>query len=221
MKRDYTAALALAGGTALVLVAMIGVTAVTGASQEQHEHVTADYAASLVAQAGPARLLFGLDIAFVGLYTAFFAALASILRRAQPKTLGADLAGIAFVLLLAVAVLDVIEDHHILALLRLAELGKPLDDGALAWQQVLSSTKFSLSYLSLVLYGLAIPRTTRLAWALATFLVVGTLVNAVVDYAISPAAHAAIDGGRWIGFLAGFGLAGAWLAQQRRGSQAA
>src|SRR5450432_2501328 len=33
-------------------------------------------------------------------------------------------------------------------------------------QAVISSTKFSVSYLSLVLFGIAIPRDTRLGWVL-------------------------------------------------------
>ena len=214
-RAEYRVALGLAGATALVLLAMVGVTVATGASQEVHEHVSADYVHALLAQAGPLRLLMGLDVAFLALYTAFFATLASILRRTQRGTLAADLVVLGIAAMVAVAVLDIVEDHHILALLRLAELAKVVDDGALAFQQTLSSTKFSLSYIALVAFGLAIPRTSRLGWLLAAFLVGGTLVEAVVDFAVPPATHAIVDGGRWIGFLAGFALAALWLNARR------
>ena len=202
-------AIGLAGATGLVLLAMVSVTLATGATQEQHEHyaVPAEYARALLDHPGALRLLMGLDVAFLCLYTAFFAALAHVLR-------GRPLVTLALVALVGTAVLDIVEDHHILALLRLAELGRPLDDATLAFQQTLSSTKFSLSYLGLVLLGLAIPRATKLGVLFALFLTVGTLMTAVLDFALPPDAHGAIDGGRWVGFLLGFTIAAAWLRAQ-------
>jgi hypothetical protein len=119
--------------------------------------------------------------------------------------------GIAFGTLVAVAILDIVEDHHILALLALAEAGRPIDDDTIRFQEVLSSTKFSVSYLAFFLYGLALPRTSKLAWALALFLTAGTVVTAILDYGAPPSMQASIDSTRWIGFLAGFGIAIAWL----------
>lgn len=199
-------ALGLAGGAALTLLAMVAVTLATGASQEQHEHYAAPaaYAARVVERGGAVRLLMGLDVAFLCLYTAFFATLARVLR-------GRPLATLALVAMVAVGVLDIVEDHHILALLSAAEANRPLDDAALVFQQTLSSTKFSLSYLGLLCFGLAIPRRGKLAWTLAIVLVIGAIGNAIADFAIPPADHAGFDGGRWIGFLVGFGLAAAWL----------
>ncbi|HEY0195394.1 MAG TPA: hypothetical protein VGC42_29970 [Kofleriaceae bacterium] len=201
-------ALQLALAASGVLLVMVAVGLVTGASQEAHEWYTAPdgYAARLLAQAGPLRVVFGLDIAFLVLYTAFFAALADYLRR-----LGRPFVAIALGAMLLTALLDIVEDHHILALLGVAEAGRPIDDGALVAQQVISSTKFSVSYLALVLFGLAVPRDTRLGWVLAIFLVGGTLVSGVLGFAAPPAWRASLDAGRWIGFLAGFLLAAAWL----------
>jgi len=203
-------AIALAAASSAVLLAMVVVSLVTGASQEAHEwyQPPAAYAASLLARPGPLRLIFGLDIGFLVLYAAFFAALAGHLR-----ALGRPFVTLALGAMLGTAVLDIVEDHHILTLLAVAEAGRPIDDGAIVFQQVLSATKFSISYLALVLFGLAVPRDTRLGVVLAVFLVAGTLISGVLGYAAPPAWREQLDGGRWIGFLLGFGLAAAWLRQ--------
>jgi hypothetical protein len=201
-------ALALAVASAAVLVAMAIVTLVTGASQEAHEwyQPPTAYAASLLTHPGALRLVFGLDVGFLVLYTAFFTALADHLTR-----LGRPFLWLALGAMIGTAVLDIIEDHHILSLLGVAEAGRPIDDGAIVFQQTLSATKFTLSYLALVMFGLAIPRDTRLGLVLAVFLVAGTLISGVLGYAAPPAWREQLDGGRWIGFLAGFALAAAWL----------
>lgn len=202
-------AIALAGAASAALLAMVVVTLVTGASQEQHEYYQppAAYAASLLARPGALRLLFGLDVGFLVLYGAFFAAMARHL-----SALGRPFVRLALAAMAGTVLLDIVEDHHILALLAVAESGRPIDDGAIVLQHVLSATKFSLSYVALVLFGLAVPRTTRLAWLLAVFLVAGTLISGVLGFAAPPAWRAQLDGGRWIGFLLGFVIAAGWLA---------
>lgn len=206
---DRKLALTLCLATSVVLMAMVGVTLATGASQELHEHYATPelYASHLVGEGGALRVLMGLDIAFLCLYTAFFAALARVLA-------GRPFVGLALGAMVAVAVLDIVEDQRILASLSQAEAGRPIDDNTIAWQQVLSSTKFSLSYLALLLFGLAIPRTSRLAWVLALFLTVGNLAVGALDFAAPPSWAHSLDAGRWIGFLAGFALAGAWLYRE-------
>jgi hypothetical protein len=201
-------AIVLAGCSAAVLVAMVGVAIATGATQELHEHYKPpeQYAADLLAHPAALRLVFGLDIAFLALYTGFFAALSSYLRQT-----GRPFARLALGVMLVVSLLDVVEDHHILSLLALAEHGKPIGNSSIVFQDVLSSTKFSISFVALTLFGLAVPRTTKLGWVLALFLTVGTLANGVLGYAAPPAWRESLDGGRWIGFLAGFVLAAAWL----------
>ncbi len=201
-------AIVLAAASAAVLLVMALVSMTTGASQEAHEwyQPPAAYAASLLAHPAALRLLFGLDVGFLVLYTAFFAAFADHLTR-----LGRPFLWLALGAMIGTAVLDIIENHHILSLLAVAEGGRPIDDGALVFQQTLSATKFSLSYLALVLFGLAIPRDTVLGIILAVFLIVGTLATGVLGYAAPPAWREQLDGGRWIGFLLGFALAAAWL----------
>jgi hypothetical protein len=204
-------AMILAASAGAVLLVMTILAHVTGASQEMHEHVALPeaYAMGLLAHASALRGLMALDVAFLVLYTAFFAAFATYLRqRGQPFT------HLALGAMVLTGLLDIVENHHILALLRSAELGILPSASAIAFQSVESASKFSVSFLSLVLFGLAIPRTTKLGWVLALFLTVGTLLSAIVGYAVGPELDHAIDSGRWLGFLAGFALAVAWLSRE-------
>jgi hypothetical protein len=199
-------AIVLAAGSSALLLAMVAVSITTGATQEAYEYVgdRGTYAKSLLEHASGVRLVFALDIAFIALYTGFFAALARILR-------GQPFVTIALGAMLVTALLDIVEDHRILSVLAASEQGGRPDLDSLIFQQTLSSTKFSVSYVALFLFGLAIPRTTKLGWALALFLTVGTLATAVAGYAAPPEMRAQLDGGRWIGFLIGFGIAALWL----------
>lgn len=190
---------------------MVAVSFATGATQEAHEHYALPeaYAMSLIEHAGSLRLVFALDVAFLALYTGFFAALARYLvDRGQP------FARLAFGFLLATTVLDIVEDHHIVTMLDAAEQRMLPSVLEITVQTVLSSSKFTLSYVALFLFGLAIPRATRLGLVLAWFLTAGTLVTAVIGYALPPAKAMAFDSGRWVGFLVGFALAIAWLWKQ-------
>jgi hypothetical protein len=204
----------LAGAAGVMLLLMVATAVITGATQEKHEHFMAagDYATSLLTNAKGLRILMGLDIAFCILYTTFFATLAMYLRSVNAQRVFIYL-GLGAMLL--TCLLDMVEDHHIIALLEAAEHGVIPADSSIAWQSAESAVKFSVSYFSLVAFGLAIPRTTKLGYVLCLFLSVGTLLTAVIFYAAPPEFQASLESGRWIGFLAGFLLAIAWLRQQR------
>jgi hypothetical protein len=204
----------LAGAAGVMLLLMVVTAVITGATQERHEHFmpSAEYATSLLANAKGLRVLMGLDVAFCILYTLFFATLAMYLRSLDAPRVFLYL-GVGAMLL--TCLLDMVEDHHILSLLEAAEHGVMPADDSIAWQATESSVKFSVSYFSLVAFGLAIPRTTKLGYVLCLFLTVGTLLTAVIFYAAPPEFQASLESGRWIGFLAGFLLAIAWLRQQR------
>jgi len=193
----------LAGCTGAVMIVMVIVSLATGATQEAHEHFAKPevYAIGLLEHASALRAVFALDIAFVIVYTAFFATLSAYLVE-----IGRPLARIAFAAMALTALLDIVEDHHIVSLLDAAEQGVLPSAAAISFQVVESATKFSVSYVALFLYGLAIPRTTKLGWALALFLTVGTALNAIVGYSLPPSAMASFDGGRWVGFLIGLSL---------------
>jgi hypothetical protein len=201
-------AINLAGCTGAVLVVMVILSFATGATQEAHEHydLPEAYAISLLEHANALRVVFALDIAFLALYTGFFAAFARYLgERGRPFV------KLALGLMVATALLDVLEDHHITTMLDAAERGVLPTNSAIADQVLLSSTKFSVSYVSLFFFGLAVPRDTKLGLVLSLFLTGGTLLSAVIGYSLPPESAHSFDNGRWVGFLIGFVLAIAWL----------
>ncbi len=203
-------ALVLCGVCAMLVVAMLVLGATAGVTQEAHEYVVtpARYASDLLASPSATRLLFAIDLAFLALYTILFVALAAHLAaRGAPR----PLLWLAVGAIVVVAALDIAEDHHILALLDLAEHGGVPGDGAMVVQQALSGAKFTISALALACFGLCVPRDRLLGRVLAGFLVVGPLVTTVVANASSPDQRPQLDAGRWVGFLVGFVLAGAWL----------
>jgi hypothetical protein len=206
-------AMYLAGATGAVMLVMAILSLKTGVTQEAHEHFAPPeaYAISLLEGGGTLRTLFAVDVAFTILYTCFFAAFAMYLReRKQP----ALLVWLGLGALVLTGVLDLLEDHHILVMLDEVEQRVLPSAGSISFQAVESACKFSVSFLGLVLFGLAIPRTTRLGWALSLFLVVGTLISTVLGYAAPPESMAKMEAGRWVGFLIGFALAIAWLRAQ-------
>jgi len=203
MRRDPCIALAVAALGCLVV--MVGITVATGASQEAFEIVRAPeaYAGDLRGHAGPLRLLFAVDTAFVVVYAAFFILFGQRIGRAETRLVVA----VALGCVLAAALLDMVEDHHILALLSGAELGQTPEPGTLRLQHTISQVKFNVSYLGLFLYGLAIPRRTMAGVALAVLLTVGTVVQGVWIYAAPAALLPGANLGRTVGYLIGFVLA--------------
>jgi hypothetical protein len=201
-------AINLAGATGAVLLVLVVVSLATGATQEPHEHYALPeaFAISLLEHANALRIVFALDIAFLVLYTGFFAAFAKYLAER-----GRPFVRIALGAMIATAILDIIEDHHIVSMLDAAEQGVLPSPGAIGFQVVESACKFSMSYLSLFMFGLAIPRDSRLGFVLAIYLTAGTLLSAIFAYSMTQSAMHTFDQWRWITFVAGFGLAIAWL----------
>jgi hypothetical protein len=209
MSSDHVRPLALA--SIVVLAAMVAITFVTGVSQETFEiaRAPAVYAPELRVFATPLRALFALDSIFLVLYTTLLVQFALRVRTSATRILVA----IAIGAILLTALLDMIEDHSILAMLRLAERGVDPTAGDIAVQHVISQVKFHASYFGLFLIGLSIPRTKRGMAMLAWFLMVGTLIQGAWLYAAPDAALPAGNAGRWAGFLVGFAL----LARLSRG----
>ena len=211
---DWSIPLALA--SVVCLAAMLGITVATGVSQETFEVVrpTAQYAAGLRENGAALRALFGIDSAFLVLYSAFFVVFGRRIATDETRTLIAIATGFIF----ATALFDMVEDHHILAMLNATVSGNDPTAGEIVLQQTISQVKFNLSYVSLFLYGLAVPRQTRAGVALSLLLTVGTLVQGAWLYAAPPAMLPAGNFGRALGFIIGFALA-IPIARQRRGDE--
>ena len=113
----------------------------------------ADYLPAIAAGAPALRAIVALDALFLIAYAGFFVML--------PRALGvADdpLVRLGVRAMLAVAVLDMIEDHHLLAVAKAARAGLPVDGTMLELQHVLSQVKFHLSYLAVAFLALGLPR---------------------------------------------------------------
>lgn len=207
-RHDRQLAVALAATAALILTAMVAITAATGVAQEPFEVLRSDYLPAIARAAPALRAVIALDTLFLIAYAAFFVIL--------PRALGvADhpLVRLAVRAMLAVAVLDMIEDQHLLAVARAARLGLPVDDTRLALQQVLSQVKFLLSYAAVAFLALGLPRRDgfeRLfAWALGLPLpILGALAWA------APTLEPVVGVARWLAFMSGFG--GAIVLVRRR-----
>jgi hypothetical protein len=206
-------AITLAAFAAVLVAIMLAITLATGATQEAHEYVVrpADYAQDLLAAPRATRALFAVDLAFLVLYAILFVALAAHLEsRGAPRAL----LRLAVGAILVVAALDIAEDHHILALLDLAEHGGVPSDAAMTLQQAISGAKFTISALGLACFGLCVPRERKAGWVLSVFLVAGPLATTILANAAPPDLRPQLDLGRWIGFLIGFCLAAAWLMDE-------
>jgi hypothetical protein len=150
----------MGGIAALMVFLLVGLAVATGVSQEYFEgqHPLPDYTQRLREALPLLRLGFALDNVFVLAYTSFFVGLAIVLRR----TANHSLVNLGLAAMIGVALLDIVENHHILAMADAANLGLPLSEGEVRLQMVLSLVKFHLSCLGALLLAVAFPRTTAL-----------------------------------------------------------
>jgi hypothetical protein len=111
----------------------------------------ADYAALLMERASILRLDIGVDLLFIAAYLSFFVLWAQHIAAAGANR---TLAAIALGLIMVTALLDAIENAHILAMLRAVELGVLPSQGELLGQQVASQVKFQAVYCGMAVLGL-------------------------------------------------------------------
>jgi hypothetical protein len=146
---------------ALMVFLLVGIAVATGVSQEYFEgvHPLAEYTQRAVAAAPTLRLDFALDNVFILAYGSFFIGLVVVLRRSADRTL----LNVALAAMLGTALLDAIENHHIMTMAQSAVLGIAFSEGEIALQAVLSLVKFHLSCFGVLLLAVAFPRNTTLA----------------------------------------------------------
>ena len=129
----------------LMVFLLVGLAVATGVSQEYFEgfHPLAEYTEKLVKAAPLLRVGFAVDNVFLMSYATFFIGLAIILRR----TADHSLVNLSLAAMLGVALLDMVENHHIMGMADIAAQGFPPSQGEVRWQMVLSLVKFHLSCL--------------------------------------------------------------------------
>ncbi len=174
----------LAGLAALIVAGMVVGIVSTGMSQDffQSARPIEAHIARLTASplgATGLRINLGLDNLFIVVYGAFFVFLAVRLRAVLDPWAGA----VALAAILLTALLDAIENHHILMMLHSAERGMSLSTGESQIQMILSAVKFHSSYLATFLLAFGFLRLGGLgraiAWALWLYVPLGVVISAL------------------------------------------
>jgi hypothetical protein len=206
---------------AIVLCMVAGILATGGFSQEFFELSPSPAAVAAQLTDQPAhtfglRLNVGLDNLFIIAYGAFFVLLAVRLRGLlSPVTIGVALGA-----LLLTALLDAIENHHILLMLHAFQHGEPLSAAELQAQMVVSNLKFHSSYLGAFLFAFGFYRLGGLgravAWLLWLYVPLGMIAFAVPVEIVTPFALA-----RTAFFVLGFALAGVYFLRDNEAPSAA
>jgi hypothetical protein len=146
--------------SAVLFAALVVMQVATGASQQFFEvvHPPAVYAREMVARGAWLKVVIAVDDIFIGCYVGatVFTVLALPRRAASGIVLaGGVLAGL----------LDLEENHHLLALLRAAESAMPLDAADVVRRMDFSSAKFALGHLAFFFVAFLVPGGSRAARA--------------------------------------------------------
>lgn len=169
---------------ALLLTSLCAITLASGVSQQWFEWVRppADYAARLVQDALPLRLIIALDDVFIAAYVASALLFVQFLRTSERDPLHVVVAAFS----VAAGVLDLAENHHLLSLLALAEAGLPVPVEDILLRSQLSQLKWMLGHVAFAFLGVSLTLDAPLAKVLRVALVfvqlpLGALTWAVPD----------------------------------------
>ncbi len=193
----------LAAGALLAL--LWAITVASGTSQQFFEWALppAVYARALVAHAAPLRTIVAIDDVFVAAYVSATLFLALRLGAGRGRIL-ALLVGVGGV---TAGLLDLEENHHLLALARLAENDVAIPLAEIVHRTTASQLKWMIAHLAFVLAGFAMTGTSRFlpivrVSLIALQLPLGALVWAVEDPAFRPLLVSARYASLIVGFLA-------------------
>ena len=167
LNRTLAALAFLASATVIVMVVAI---VATGFSQQIFELApspafVADQLREPVHALG-LRINLGLDNLFIVVYSAFFVFLAVRLR----TLLSPAIVAVALAALILTALLDAVENHHILLMLHDFQHGAPISVDELEWQMRVSNLKFHASYVGVFLFAFGLYRLGGLARVIAFLL---------------------------------------------------
>jgi hypothetical protein len=188
----------------LFAAAMAVIAFSTGVTQEFFEfiHPAQEYADKLRQQSTALRIAFTLDNLFLLAYSAFFLWFA-IERRGKADPLACN---VLVGSLLFAALLDAVENFHILSMLNRAELGHLPGDGEIQLQYVLSAVKFTAGYLVAVIFGILYPRDTMLARIVGASTAIVFPILGVLVFTTPPPWSDLCGLGRFLFFVLGFFL---------------
>jgi hypothetical protein len=191
--------------SALLLVTACLMTLATGVSQQWFEVARAPdvYAAALVHDATPLRAIVAVDDLFIAAYVTATVLLA--IRLGRPRL------GPLQVLVLAggvaAGVLDLEENHHLLAMLRVAEEGIAIPLQEIVRRTDLSQLKWMIGHLTFVFVGVSLQARDAVTRAFRASLVGWQLPIGVLCWTVSaPAWGPALAWARYLAVLAGFAV---------------
>ncbi len=206
-----------------LLLLLCVLTLFSGVSQQWFElvHAPAVYAQALQRDAAWLRTIIVFDDLFIAAYVSATVALAAFLSQGQWQVWQR----LIVVGGVAAGVLDLQENHHLLAMLRVADQGIALPLAEIVQRSWLSQLKWMLGHLTFVLVGISLPdrgpftrllRVSLIAWQLP----IGALTWAVDDAFWQSSLIWLRYGSFLAGFLAMPWLPSAGLRPRRQGSLA-
>ena len=201
-----------AAAAALLLTLLCAITAFGGVSQQAFEIVSppTDYARSLLASSAKLRLLIAIDDLFIAAYVAMTIMLATHLGRdaMTPLHWFALASGVA------AGVLDLAENHHLLTMLRWAELSQPISEAEILHRSSFSQLKWMLGHTAFVAVGILLPKTREpIRRAFRTSLIFVQLPIGAATWAVThPDWLLVLTWSRYGAFVSGFALT-AWIAR--------
>lgn len=199
-----------AAASAMCLLAMLCLSWATGLNVQHFEIVStpALWDDALLAHAQPLRWLTVIDDVFVACYLVTTLLLVQSLRSEAPagariQVLGPWVAGLA----VAVGLLDLMENHHVLSLLHAAEQGQAITYDAMVSREWLSSVKWLLGHVTFCLMGVAL-WFDAWPWKLFRF----SLIGWQLPVGAAALALAGSPVGEWLGWLKLLNVMGGFLA---------
>ncbi len=175
-------------------------------------HDPAAYAHALRRDGSWLRTLLFVDDAFIAAYVIASVTLASALANGswRPLPVLVAIGGVG------AGVLDLAENHHVLGLLRIAELERAVPMSEILRRAELSQLKWMVAHLAFTAVGVAMPRYGhRVArWFRYSLIFVQLPLGAAAWVATTPWLSTTLGWGRLLGFVAGFAVI-AWLYADR------
>ncbi len=162
------------------------------------------------------RINLGLDNLFIVVYSAFFVFLAVRL----PTLLSPPIIAVALASLLLTALLDAVENHHIMLMLHDFQHGAPVSAEELQWQMLVSNLKFHASYVGAFLFAFGFYRLGGLGRVIAWLLWFGYVPLGMITFVVPVEVITPFALARTVFFVLVFALAGIYFLRDKETSAA-
>jgi hypothetical protein len=210
IKESSPVAFAAAAAAALLFI-LCTLTAATGVSQQWFEwfRTPEEYATKLVHDAMWLRVIIAVDDVFISAYVTATVLFATALARGRmgPLHVLVMAGGVA------AGILDLEENHHLLAMLRMVESGQTIPIGEIMHRTDLSQLKWMLGHVAFVMVGVAMPARDAVTRVFRFSLVAWQLPVGALCWAVeAPAWQPVLVWVRYLSLLGGFATV-AWITR--------